>query len=1092
MSPDTVLDPAQLRVVGLPVEASGTVVGAPGTGKTATLAARVAALLASGALSPDEILVLTPTRQTATALRDRLAADLDVATPGPLARSVASFAFGLVRAAAVAESAAPPQLLTAGDQDRIVAEMLAGDADDAAVGRDRWPAALGPALRASRQFRAELRALSAECSERAIAPEALAGAGEAYDRPAWTAAASFLREYRDVLGSMRSAHRDPAELVHEAAGLLAGAARGDKGEQRLGAAADLRVVLLDDAQELTPGGVGLVRAFRARGVAVMAFGDPDIGSGAFRGASASLFRELGDLLGETWVLDTPHRATASLTRLARTVTESIGAGGTIVHRRPPGPPVEDDGSVVCHVTPSPFEEIDRIARIVREWHVLHGMPWGRIAVIAHDTRQVADLEVELAAREVPTRAGALSRPLGGESVVREISEFVALGMAPAAERSYEELTAALLSPFGGLDAVSLRRLRARLRHAALREAQEPGAGPARVARELVCEAMAHPAGLALLDTPEARAAERVAATLARVHDAAARGDNAHELLWTVWDRSRDISGRRLSAAWSDVASAPGVFAAEANRALDALVALFDAAKRFTERSPRENPAVFLRRILDSAVPEDILTAPDRAEAVSILTPASALGAEFDGVVIAGLQDGVWPNLRPRGGTLDAWRLADDVAAWRAGLPAPAAPAALDRRRDALHDELRLFVRAVSRARLRLAVTAVDDDSLGPSPLLTFLPAPDEAAAERAEAQHPLTLRGLVAQHRRTLTTSPSAVARRHSAEQIAVLAREGVAGAAPRDWFGVAAASSTGPLRDPLRAPVPVSPSKLKTFSDCGLDWAIRALGGDTRSWSAGAGTILHAAMEEVPSGDLDQIVAIVDDRWGELDFEADWISRKERAWADVLAGRLHRYLHMFHAESGRTIGAEARFRLAVGMDAAPGETPPVRVAGDSPEREGRWAMLSGSIDRVEAYPPGRGEGLATDDAPPDRERVLIVDLKTGRSEARVSDDKVADDPQLAAYQLAFLEGLVPGAEGAANAGARLIVLSRTTQKEPDYRLARQLPMDDTSRSAFLEQIATAARAMASDRFAAPIDAHCATARFGVCALHTVKAVSAS
>ena len=329
--------------------------------------------------------------------------------------------------------------------------------------------------------------------------------------------------------------------------------------------------------------------------------------------------------------------------------------------------------------------------------------------------------------------------------------------------------------------------------------------------------------------------------------------------------------------------------------------------------------MFLRRILDSAVPEDILTAPDRAEAVSILTPASALGTEFDGVVIAGLQDGVWPNLRPRGGTLGAWRLADDIAAWREGVAAPVAPAALDRRREALHDELRLFVRAVSRARLRLAVTAVDDDDLGPSPLFSFLPEPDETALDRVETQHPLTLRGLVAQHRRTLTTVGSTALRAaRRAEQLAVLAREGVAGAAPADWFGVARADAPSGRCATRRAHrCPVSPSKLKTFSDCGLDWAIRALGGDTRTWSAGAGTILHAAMEEVPSGDLEQLRAIVDERWGELDFEAEWISAKERAWADVLAERLHRYLHSFHSHAGRTIGAEARFRLAVGMDAA-------------------------------------------------------------------------------------------------------------------------------------------------------------------------------
>jgi len=125
-------------------------------------------------------------------------------------------------------------------------------------------------------------------------------------------------------------------------------------------------------------------------------------------------------------------------------------------------------------------------------------------------------------------------------------------------------------------------------------------------------------------------------------------------------------------------------------------------------------------------------------------------------------------------------------------------------------------------------------------------------------------------------------------------------------------------------------------------------------------------------------------------------------------------------------------------------------------------------------------------------ENVLIVDLKTGRSEARVSDDKVADDPQLAAYQLAFLEGLVPGAHPQTNAGARLIVLSRTTTKEPHYRLARQAPMAAAERAEFLGSIVETARLMAADRFDAPIDAHCATSRFGVCALHTVKAVSSS
>lgn len=1081
MGDDSTLDglgEQQRAVAVLPVDASAVVVGGPGSGKTTALVARFAQLLHDG-VAPDEIVALTPTRQTATSLRDRLGAGLDIATAGPPARSAASFAFQIVRAAAVARGEALPQLLAAGDEDRIMAELLAGDEDDAADGRDRWPAAIPPALRSGRQFRAELRVLSAECTERGIGLDELAAAGVAYERPAWVAAASFLGEHRAALSAMRTAHRDAAELIREAATLLSSAPYGAEGERSLGPAARLRVVLVDDAQELTPASFAMLAALRARGAAVVAFGDPDIGSGGFRGASPALFAQLCDALGDVHVLDAPHRSAPGITRLVRRVTEAIGASGRVEHRRPPGPPV-DDGSVSAILTASPFEEIDVTARLLREWHVLHGIPWHRLAVVAHDTRQVADLVVELAAREVPTRAGALSRPLGGEPVVRDLVAFVALGIQHPDQREYDDLAAALLSPFGGLDAIGLRRLRARLRHAAMREVDGPVPG----ARELLCAAMRDLLQPDDALTPEARAAARAARTLARVHAEAARGANVHELLWIVWDAARDGFGRPLAAAWRELAVGAGVFSAEANASLDALVALFDAAKRFVERTPHEKPAVFLRRILDSAVPEDVLTAPDRAEAVAVLTPASALGTEFDGVVIAGLQDGVWPNLRLRGGALEGWRLADDVDAWRASAAAPVAPATADRRRAALHDELRLFVRAASRARRFLAVVAVDDDDLAPSSLLSFLPDPERAS--NADFEHPLTLRGLVAAHRRTLTAAASAGVRQHAAGQLRLLAEAGVAGAAPAEWFGVTPPSARGPLRDVERAAVRVSPSQIERFEECPLDWAIRALGGDVRTWSAGAGTILHAAMEHVPSGDLAAIRALIDERWGELDFEAPWLSRKERAWADLLAGRLHRYLRGFHDAEGEAVGAETRFRLSVSLD---DDAPPraLPVAADQPLAP-RTAVLSGSIDRVERYAAGAGERLPVGTA----SRVVVVDLKTGRSETRVSDAKVADDPQLSAYQLALGEGMIAGADPATGAGARLVVLSKTTQREPDYRIAHQPPMTPERRAAFLHDIARIARAMASEAFAAPVDAHCATARFGVCALHTVPAVSAS
>ncbi|QBR73964.1 ATP-dependent helicase [Microbacterium sediminis] len=1074
-------DAAQRAVIDLPVDASATVIGAPGTGKTATLVARVQALLGSGVRGPDELVVLTPTRPSATRLRDELGVRVSVATPGPLARSVGSLAFQIVRADTVRRGDDPPQLLTGADQDRIIAELLDGDEADERNGFVRWPAHLGPSVRRSAGFRSELRAFFSELVELGVTPAEL----ETLGSDTWAAVAGFARDYRNVIAGMRAAHRDSAELYAEAAAILRSGAP-------LGELDRLRTVLIDDAQELTRGGVDLVAALRERGVAVLAFGDPDIGSGAFRGVTPELFARLAALLGPVHVLDAPHRGHPAITRLARVVTQQIGAGGRVEHRRAPGPEVDEPDAVAARVLSSPYEEVDRIAWTLRSWHLDHGVAWERMAVIAHDTLQITALETELAAREVPTRAAGVQRPLGSELAVRALLELVRLGLTPPDERDADALLEALRSPFGGLDGVGVRRLRAQLRH------RELAAGGVRSARELLREALCDPVLLTFIDTAEGRAAHRLAETLRLLHERGAAGATIHELLWEAWDRARTPDGRRLATAWHEIAVSAQPLAAETGRALDGLVALFDAAKRFTERAPGEGPAPFIHDVLDSDVPEDALTAPERPGTVALLTPAMALGTEFDAVVIAGVQDGVWPNVRLRGGLLESWRLPDAVAAARARTAAPEPESVLDRRRSALHDELRLFVRAISRARRRLLVTAVDDDDQTPSPLLSLLP--EAPPGEHDDAEHPLTLRGLVARHRRTLTGAAPEPARRHAAEQLALLAAEGVPGADPAQWYGVRGPSTDAPLIDPAERAVRVSPSRLETFEACGLDWAIRALGGDTATApSAGIGTILHAALEAAPDGDLERMRAVLDARWGELEFEAGWIERKERRRAEEYVARLHRYLRQVRAEGGRPVVAEAVFRLAVTLD----DEPRVLGIAEGADRAeiGPHALISGIIDRVEAYPAGAGEHAdargrgwsAMEPADPGApERIVVADLKTGKYEDRTSDGKVAEDAQLAAYQLAVEEGLVPGADPAGLAGARLVVVSQTTAKSA-YRVAHQPVLGAEGRAAFLRRVADAARGMSAAAFTAHVDVHCqGSHRPTLCRPHTVKAVSAS
>ncbi len=1080
---DMTQDAAQRAVVGAAATASGVIVGAPGTGKTRTLVDRVVHLLDVVGMRAEELLVLTPNRQAATALRDRIGVRIGQATPGPLARSLGSFAFQIVRGTMVRDGQEPPALLTGADQDRLIAELLAGDAED---GRIPWPEALSPSVRASKGFRSELRAFLAECAELGAHPDELRAAGD----PSWSAVADFAVEYRGVLDQARAAHRDAADLLTEACAILQTADAGD-----LGPLGSLRVVLIDDAQELTRGGVDVVRALRSRGTAVLAFGDPDISSGAFRGATPELFARLATALGEVHVLDGPHRQTPALTALTRTVTQAIGASGRVDHRRPPGPVPDDDAAreaVSTFIAPSPYEELDRIAGVMREWHLSHDVPWDAMAVVAHDTRQVTQLEAELAAREIPTRAAGVQRPLGSETIVRDIVGIVRLALTPADERTAQDWEEALRTPFGGMDAIGLRRLRARLRHI---ELEHGGSTPA---RELLRQAMTAPDHLTLIDAQESRTAARFAETVAAVATGAAHGETIHDLLWRVWDESRAVDGRRLQVAWREMSlQAAG---AETARALDALVSLFGAAKRFVERTPNERPETFVRDVLDSEVPEDSLTSPDRPGRVTLLTPATALGTEFDAVVVAGVQDGVWPNVRLRGGLLQTWRLADALLAARTGTPEEA-PGVLDRRRAALHDELRLFVRAVSRPRRRLLVTAVDDDDMSPSPFFSFLP-PPEPPTMHASAEHPLTLRGLVARHRRVLTTSSSSAARGQAAAQLAVLAREGVPGADPADWYGVTPPSSDASLRDLAVEGARVSPSKLESYEECGLNWAVAALGGDTvMPPTAGIGTIIHEAMERVPDGDLERMRAIVAEHWPELDFETEWIGRKERRRADTFVERLHTYLGDVRRDGGRELASEVEFRFAV--DIADGRPPAVRPVGEDTANQ---AIIHGYIDRVELYPAGAGDhshargmrwqpiGAGQDDASDastGRDRVVVVDLKTGRTDPE-SDSGVVDHAQLAAYQVAVQQGLIEGAPAEALAGARLVIVSKTLAKS-DYRVAHQHTLGDESRDAFLRRVGEAARGMSAASFTAQVEAHCADTqrRINPCRIHTIAAVSA-
>jgi superfamily I DNA/RNA helicase/RecB family exonuclease len=1022
------LDASQRAVLDLADESSAAVIGAPGSGKTATLIELVAHRVEQRGFAPEDLLVLTSSRTTATRLRDILSLRLGRPTNGPVARTVNSLAFEIVGNAARAAGVEAPRLATGGDQDSDIAQLIDGDIEDG-TGAD-WPDQLGPEVRRLRGFRTELRELLGRATEYGVTPERLRELGRQRDRPEWVAAADFLSDYLAVVSSSRSTQLDSTELVQFA---IAALGRGEGG-----ASVDrLRLVIVDDLQEATRSTIGLLAALAARGVSVIAFGDPDVAANAFRGGEPDSLARLGALLDlpglSTLTLSTVHRQGETLRGFTRRVTERIGTAGVFGQREAEAA-VDDESALVPVLrilAESPARQWAGIARQLRERHLLDGVPWNRLAVIVRSGGQVPQIARALALAEVPTRTAVGARALRDDHAARALLAVVDVGVGRT-PLDPEIAAGLLLGPFGGLDKLAVRRLRL-----ALRAEELAGAGR-RSSDELLVDALGAPGRFATIDHRVGRNADRLARTLAAIGVAAADGATIEELFWLAWDRSG------LAPEWFARATSAGIAADEANRDLDGVVALFTAAKRFVERQPGTAAGLFLDAVLDAEVPEDTLSPQSLADAVLVTTPSGTVGLEFDVVVVAALQDGVWPNLRLRGSLLYPQELVR-VMTGLGDVP-------LDERRQVRDDELRMFALAVSRARRQVILAAVDNEDESASVLFSLAPA--DAPTVDTAALRPLSLRALTGRLRRELAKERRTDAERAAAASaLSRLALEQVPGADPADWHGLVEVSTTHPVFAEDEQ-VPVSPSRLEAFEESPVDWFIDSVSGTQSSTAMGLGTIVHWAMETATDSSVEAVWGAIETRWNELAFESPWLAEQQKRAARVLAAGVAEYLADFERDGTTLVGAESRFSIDLDR-----------------------ATVNGSIDRVERAADGS---------------VVIVDLKTGSP--IVTQSKIDAHPQLGTYQLAYVQGVLDefleqlGEHR--SGGAKLLFVKKGTRGKL-YREATQAALDEDQLEGFRTRIRQAAIGMAAAAFDGALDLD-AWGAFDVGAkkLHRVRSVA--
>src|SRR5262249_37451777 len=160
----------------------------------------------------------------------------------------------------------------------------------------------------------------------------------------------------------------------------------------------------------------------------------------------------------------------------------------------------------------------------------------------------------------------------------------------------------------------------------------------------------------------------------------------------------------------------------------------------------------------------------------------------------------------------------------------------------------------------------------------------------------------------------------------------------PRHWYALTELTAAG---ERLPGPVQVSPSRVETFTRCGLRWLLEAAVGVRSPGTAqGLGTVIHAAAALAAEGAGDgEVAKRVDELWQHLDFGSSWYSDRQRAQAEAMVAR---FLDWHRRNPRELIAVEQQLRVTMG-----------------------GITITGQVDRLERDEDGTA---------------IVVDLKTGTS----------------------------------------------------------------------------------------------------------------
>ncbi|EXF26008.1 hypothetical protein BG28_06200 [Nesterenkonia sp. AN1] len=801
------------------------------------------------------------------------------------------------------------------------------------------------------------------------------------------------------------------------------------------------------------------------------------------------------------VLEGNHRITAEVGRAYARALRRIAPAGPqqprqrwlqLLSETPAEEAPRDDspapGSCAVEIVPGDYLAEQFVLQEVLDRHHRHQVPFDQIAVIARNGALLKRLVRMFQTQGVPVRQSMSDVILNQESAVAPLLRVLrlvthqpssvepevevpapkeaaspAVQVAPAAAVALPEVLALLTSRYGETDSMTLRSLRQVLRSQERRRLRTD-ADPAqpRSSDELLVAA-ANNAADPVFEAVRAqsrfqhltRGLERVAAMLAAGHAAAGPSSGPEELLWEIWNAAE------VSRHWAGLTRWSSAEGRRADHDLDAVMALFQAAERFSDQNPGASAIAFVDYIERLELPMDTLAKTSAADAaIEVLTPASAAGREFDTVILTGLQEGAWPNLNPRGQLLGSGHLVDVVE----GRADASAQSLLVKRMNVLQDEYRLFASAVSRAKNRLYAVAVHAQEESPSMLLDLVVPPGEREARSGAIPRPITAHRLIAELRRHLEISiqseldedavraaprddaplnelgltessvqeSTETQRRAAARALAVLVEGGLVGAEPNTWWGLPELSTTAPLLEPADI-VRVSPSSVQSAIESPLQWFTGAAGGvEATDFSRMLGSLIHEIAEHHPAEtDREVLISELDARWDSLGREEGWETEKDRSRARVMLKKLAGYFGHVQGQGRQVIARELQVEASLEI--------PLPPEGPGGSVQTRSVMIRGVIDRVERTEAGE---------------LFVIDLKTGRH--KPAQIEIPTHGQLGSYQLLVALGAVDRALHEAQQGP-VPGTSEETSADPDAAVeaAHGGPAPSPGRGAALLHVGT-------------------------------------